>query len=217
MRYKLLILDFDGTIADTKKSIFTTVKETLEYLNLQSVNNEEVKKLIGLPLKRTFQEAANLKGKELELAMKEYRLRYDKIALNTVELFSGVLDTIQHLYEEGVMIAVASSKGKNSLRNLLEQLKVAHMMSVIVGEQDVREKKPSPKIVDYILNELDILPTETIVVGDTIYDVQMGASAGCHTCAVSYGNGRIEDIVDINPTYVVNEFHSLIDIFNDNV
>ena len=53
-------------------------------------------------------------------------------------------------------------------------------------------------------------PEEAIVVGDTVYDVQMGANAGTRTCAVTYGNGKRETLSEA--TWVIDDFSELLDI-----
>ena len=53
-KIETVILDFDGTIADTKNSIIQTIQATLEILELSKANDNEIKNLIGLPLEETF-------------------------------------------------------------------------------------------------------------------------------------------------------------------
>ena len=53
-KIETVILDFDGTIADTKNSIIQTIQATLEILGLSKANDNEIKNLIGLPLEETF-------------------------------------------------------------------------------------------------------------------------------------------------------------------
>lgn len=217
MNYKLIILDFDGTIADTRNSILTTVKETLKNLGMPLTldKDEEIQKLIGLPLKTTFQKIAGLEGNTLEKVIKEYRTIYDEVSLRTVSLFSGVKETLENLHSKGLKISVASSKGKKSLNNLLKNLGISHLMSFIAGEQDVKNKKPAPDMVNLILANLNINPKNTLVIGDMIYDIQMGQTANCFTCGVTYGNGTIEELQKSNPTFIINNFSELLRILEN--
>ncbi|UTR16386.1 HAD family hydrolase [Salipaludibacillus sp. LMS25] len=212
MRFETLILDFDGTLADTKNSIILTVRETLKYLNLPLANEEEIKKRIGLPLKTTFQDIAGLEGDNLENAIKEYRLRYDKISFETVTLFPGVRNTLEFFHGKGIKLGVASSKGKDSLALLLEHLEIASLFSFIGGEQDVSNKKPAPDIVNLAIKKLHATNSKSLVIGDTIYDIQMGRNAGCATCAVTYGNNTFEELNNSSPNFIVNEFPELLNV-----
>lgn len=186
---KTVILDFDGTIADTQNSIIQTIQATLKELQLPLANEIMVKELIGLPLKDTFERAASIKEEQiLEKAITIYRELYNIIGLSSIELFPNVKDTLEKLHRRNIILAVASSKGCDSLITLLEKLGIMSYISIALGEQDVKCKKPAPDMVLHILEMLKSLPHETLVVGDTIYDIQMGQNAGCRTCGVTYGN-----------------------------
>lgn len=81
-KIETVILDFDGTIADTKNSIIQTIQATLEILGLPKANDNEIKNLIGLPLEETFIKAAQIKERGiLEEAIRIYRENYNSISL----------------------------------------------------------------------------------------------------------------------------------------
>ncbi len=214
MKYNITtaVLDFDGTIADTKKSILITVKETLKDFGLSSVEDYKIKQLIGLPLSTTFEKVASLQGEKLDKAIKEYRRRYDEIALKTVELFPGVSDTLSLLFENNIKLAIASSKGKEALKRLLNHLGIKDFFSLIAGEQDVANKKPAPDVVELIMRESNSSPKNTLVIGDTTFDIEMGKAAGCFTCAVTYGNHSINELHSASPTFIIKEFQELLQI-----
>lgn len=207
---KTIILDFDGTIADTRSSIIKTVQMTLHELNLPLGNEKRIKELIGLPLKDTFEKAADISNCEiLKIAIAKYREMYNEISLNTVQLFPHVNDTLNQLCKAGYKMAVASSKGCDSLITLLEKLGVMPYISIVLGEQDVKHKKPAPDMVLRILEMLKSLPHETLVVGDTIYDIQMGQNASCRTCGVTYGNHTKYQLLHQGADYVIDDFSKI--------
>lgn len=69
----------------------------------------------------------------------------------------------------------------------------------------VTEKKPAPEMVERILAELKFSPDETLVVGDTVYDIEMGQRAGCDTCGVIWGNQSEGELKALNPTMIMTE------------
>ncbi|MBI5181934.1 MAG: HAD family hydrolase, partial [Nitrospirae bacterium] len=169
-----IIFDFDGTIADTKKSILVAIKETLEHFSLPLVEDGQIENLIGLPINATFEKAACLSDEMLNKAVKEYRKRYNEIALKTVKLFPGVADTLETLNQRNVNLAVASNKGKDALKALLSHLGIDKLFSFVAGEQDVINKKPAPDMAELIIKELNISYLNTMIVGDTTFDIEMG-------------------------------------------
>lgn len=207
---KIIILDFDGTIADTRSSIIKTVQMTLQELHLPLANEKRIKELIGLPLKDTFEKAAYINDCEIfKTAITKYREIYNEISLNTVQLFPNVKNTMNQLYTSGYKVAVASSKGCDSLITLLEKFGIMPYISIALGEQDVKHKKPAPDVVLRILEMLKSLPRETLVVGDTIYDIQMGQNAGCRTCGVTYGNHTKYQLLHQGADYVIDDFSEI--------
>lgn len=180
---KTIIFDFDGTLADTRQSIIQTIQATLKELHLSEAKEEQIKNLIGLPLRDTFVQAGHIQDPDLlEKAIRIYREKYPAISLHSVRLFPHVKDTLKDLHRQGLTIAVASSKGKDALSQLLQSLGIRQYITMTYGEQDVKNKKPAPDMVLKILSETQTEPQDTLVVGDTTYDVAMGQNAGCHTC-----------------------------------
>lgn len=212
MRYETIIIDFDGTIADTRKSIIKTVKETLKTLGFPLFEEKKIGDLIGLPLDIIFQKVANLNGSNLDKTIKEYRLKYYKIALSTITLFPGVENTLKKLHNKKINLVIASNRDKTILNKLLNYLKIFNFFSFIVGEQDVKNKKPAPDAVNFILEKLSISHNKTLVVGDTIYDIEMGKNAKCDTCAVTYGNNSINQLETVFPNFIIDKFSQLLNI-----
>lgn len=212
MKFEALILDFDGTIGDTRRSIIETTKETFNYLNLPNYDEEEVRKRIGVPLKVVFEDLACLKGEALENAVNEYRSRYEEVAKRTAALFPEVKSTLETFYNKGVKLAIASSRGRGSLGMLLKHLEIETLFSFMLGEQDVKVSKPAPDIVLLAIDKLKVPMEKSLVIGDTIFDIGMGKNAGCPTCAVTYGNGTYEELSAAKPDYIIDKFSDLLKI-----
>ncbi len=209
MDYKIIVLDFDGTIADTKESILITMKFVANKLGYEIPKDADISFLIGLPLKTTFQKVFNIRPNELDLAISEYRTYYNEIAIESVFLFTGVEHTLRKLKENDCILTIASSKGKQALIDILERNKIRDIFSFVAGEQDVKNKKPSPDVVNMILKKYSIKPNNCLVVGDTIYDIEMGQKAFTDTCGVTYGNNTKEELLILRPTYIIEKFTEL--------
>lgn len=206
---KLLILDFDGTIADTKSSIINTIQATLKELGYGIADEKAIQEKIGLPIKDTFAAVSKIPDNQINYAIDLYRKKYNSICMESVTLFPNVMNTLQYLSQKGIVITVASSKGKAALNLLLDHLKVSQYISYVYGEQDVRNKKPAPDMAQLILEREKCEPAEALVVGDTVFDIQMGQGAGCHTCGVTYGNNSYEELKAQGPSYIIDDFGEL--------
>lgn len=206
---KNLILDFDGTLADTRQSIVGTIQETLKEIGYTKNLEKEIQENIELPVEIIFEEVANLDKTQLKEAVKLYYKKYTNNCYQTVTLYSNVATTLKDLYEKNICITVMSNKGKDVIRKLLSQLKIDSYTHWLMGDQGVRDEKLSSNIVEEFLGELQLHKLQTLVVGDAIDVIQMGQNAGCLTCAVTYGNHTLEQMIEYQPNYIINDFIEL--------
>ncbi len=212
MKYNTLILDFDGTIADTKKSIIRTMKFVSYKYNIKNFDEKLIESLIGLPLKTTFEKAFALDEKLIPEATFVYRKHYNEIAIDTISLFDGVKETLLYFHQKGINLAIASSKGKATLIKILKRHHLYDIFSFVGGDEDAKNKKPAPDIVNFIVDEHHYHPKECLVVGDTVFDIEMGQRANVDTCGVTYGNNSKEALEKQKPNYILDSFRDLTEI-----
>ncbi len=194
--YKIYILDFDGTIADTNSIITRTMQSTLREMGLPARSREECSKTIGLPLTDCFK--ALMPDVSDDMAQ-QYAGIYRRIFAenNTpgaVPVFPGVPEAIKRWHDKGSVVTIASSRGHESLEEFVSGMGLKPYVDYILGLEDVERAKPDPFPVLKTLNHFSIAPEDAVVIGDMTYDVLMGRRAGCHTVGVTYGNGTEEEL-----------------------
>lgn len=208
---KTVILDFDGTIADTCGLIVRTIQSTLEQVGLPQKTYEECAATIGLPLRLSFVKLMPMDddtASRCEATYREIFMRNN--AEYNVSMFPHVKETIYALHNEKLDIAIASSRSRQSLMTFLHDMELEECIRCVVSANDVRHSKPAPDMALKILSETGCKCNEAMMVGDTKYDIDMGSSAGVLTCAVSYGNGRPEDLALAD--YQIDDFSQLPEI-----
>lgn len=207
-----IIFDFDGTLADTNKGIIGTFQATLKKMGREAVNDEAIKSVIGLPLKQNFTVGAGMSDEDADKAVDIYRELFMDIALQSVTLFPGVKETLKTLSERGIPMAVASSRGEDSLIKLCHFLGISEYIPDrhIFGVEAVARPKPAPDMVYAVLARLGAKPEDTLVIGDATYDIEMGKAAGAHTCGVTYGNQSAEQLFTAMPDYMVDDLRKLL-------
>lgn len=214
LRYKLLILDFDGTMGDTRSLITDTMSQTIRSLHLEERSKVECAKTIGLPLAECFIALyPDMSERMGQLCADTYREFFKQNNLpGRVSPFPGVLDTIRELYAKGVRVTIASSRGHHSVKDFVVELGLKDIITFILGGDDVSQAKPAPDPVLITLAHYEATAGEALVVGDTKYDVLMGKNAGVAACGVTYGNGSVEELQAAGADYIVNHFDDLRDI-----
>lgn len=209
---KTIILDFDGTVGDTQRCIVSTIQLSLNRMGLPEAKEDEVIRLIGLPLVDMFHTLTDLDEPRLDEITKIYRDNFSDLAFGGIRPFPHVLETIRQLYDRGYLVTIASSRGRQSLQMLMEQLHIDKYIYTYKGDQDVVEKKPAPEMVLTILNQTSTAPEDAIVVGDAVYDIEMGQRAGCKTCGVTYGNNTREQLQAQGADFLIDDFADLLKI-----
>lgn len=207
-----IIFDFDGTLADTNKGIVETFKRTMEILGIPSPSDEEITATIGLPLKQNFLVAVKgISDETADECVRTYRSIFDDTALPKIQAFPEVKETLKALYDRGIRMVIATSRGHRSLKIICNSLGISGYFCGSYCAEDVQHHKPDPEIVNLILKEHNITPDDAIVVGDTTFDLMMGQAAGCRVCGVTWGNHSEETLRSVNPDWIIHSMAELTD------
>lgn len=208
---KVVILDFDGTLADTVELIVKTNQEVQRRMNYPVCTPETIIATIGLPLAQGIEAMyPQEKLENLPQWVKVYREVFDNLKTQIVPaLFPGVKETLEELTARGCICTVASSRGRESLNDFLREMGLSRYISYVLGAEDVTRAKPFPDPVLKTLEKLGVSASEAIVVGDMPVDIQMGLGAGAYTCGVTYGNSNREALEASGAHYVIDNFTDL--------
>ena len=167
---------------------------------------------IGLPLRENFTRGAGMSDADADRAVTLYREIFDEVAVPSITPFPGVEEVLATLSERGIPMAVATSRGQRSLDMLMHHLGFDRFIPLerCFGVETAARPKPAPDIVYIILGKLGAKPEETLVVGDTTFDIEMGRAAGCFTCGVSYVNQPAGQLAGASPDYLLDDLRKLI-------
>lgn len=225
---KYIILDFDGTIGDSQTLIVKTFQDTMRKMGKEIKSAEKCSNTIGMRLNEAFALLYNTSIEEGEKCALVYHKIFEE---NRTKLgmmpFPHVIETIKELYRRGFVLAVASSRGRDSLVGLIEQMGFADCITSVVAQEDVIHVKPDTDMVFKALMEIDgrkvdkdgchELPdalrpmlSDTLVVGDMTFDVDMAHNAGVKACAVTYGNGTKAQLASAE--WIIDDFSELLEI-----
>lgn len=210
---KAIIFDFDGTLADTTAGILHCFRKAVAEIGLPCPPDEVVRATIGLPLKKNF--TTTIPGLDDETAdrcVAAYRRIFDIDAFKMVTLYDGVSDTLKQLYERGTLMAIATSRSHHSLDVLTVNLGISGFFKGCWCADDVVNHKPAPDMVLTILDHFGLEAADTLVVGDTTFDLMMGQAAGCPVCGVTWGNQGREMLASVSPDLIIDNISKLLKI-----
>lgn len=215
MNIKLVIFDFDGTIADTRKAIVVAKQKTMEKLGLEVMDEETCASTIGLSAKKGFQTTyPDLSEQKLEQCVTVYREIFDEIKEEYPPvLFPELSETLEWLKERGIVMTIATSRNNASLKEFLTSLDLEKYFSYALGGQDTEQLKPHPEPVLKTLRDLGTKAEETLVIGDMWMDIEMGKGAGTYTCGVTYGNSDRDTLIKAGADYVFDRISEVKNIW----
>ncbi len=207
---KNVLFDFDGTLADTARGIVETLRESFVQLGLPVPAEEEMVATIGRPLWKAFQTLGNMTEEEAHQAVEVYAGLFMKYEIPNIRMFPGVAEMLEQLAQYGTRMAIVTSRDRHSLDLILQNNGIDRYFETVVTVDDHLTPKPAPDMVLALLERMDIRADETLVVGDTTFDIEMGNRAGCRTCAVTWGNHSRELLLSACPDLVIDELAEIL-------
>ncbi len=214
-RFNLLVFDWDGTLMDSEARIVACLRAAIEDLELEPREDASLKNIIGLGLTEAINTLYPGSEASLHKAMTD-RYRYHFLTANPTssELFDGAEETLKGLSEAGYLLAVATGKGRAGLDKVLEETGLGDYF-LATRCSDETFSKPHPLMLEQLMDELGAEPGETLMIGDTEYDMQMASNARTSALAVSYGVHEKERLLKHNPIHCIDAIHEIEEWLNE--
>ncbi|HDT6004560.1 TPA: phosphoglycolate phosphatase [Klebsiella michiganensis] len=228
--------DLDGTLVDSAPGLTAAVDNALYALELPMAGEERVVTWIGngadVLIQRALtwarQERAALRaaqGKpsvdhdDIPQAEQQAILRklFDRYYVEVAEegsfLFPAVADTLGALHAKGLPLALVTNKPTPFVAPILASLDIAKYFTVVIGGDDVKNKKPHPEPLLLVAEKLGLAPADLLFVGDSRNDIQAAKAAGCSSIGLTYGYNYGEPISLSEPDYIFDQFNELLPAF----
>lgn len=191
---KLVLFDCDGTLVDSIAVIQETMERTFTAFGHDIPMPEEIRDTVGLTLDVAI---AGLLGRdsvdhECRDMMGYYRSLFMKVRANpamTEKLFDGIDDMLGQLFlHDHILIGAVTGKSRRGLDHMLKTHGYSRKF-ITTRTADDCPSKPNPAMVLECCGETGLEPEDTVVVGDTVYDIEMAKAAGTAAIGVSWGYG----------------------------
>ena len=207
---ELVAWDFDGTIADTSAGIIRTMTATFREIGVTPLPSaQEICSTIGLPLLTSIAQLAHLPADSplVKQATDTYRRLFEEVGTVGVTPFPGVKEEMARQHRNGRFVAIATSRGHESVDALCQMLGIRQYVDFIVACEDVGTHKPDPAPIFRLCELAHVRPSSVTVIGDTTYDILMGRNAhAAHSIGVSWGNHTAEAMLEAGAERVIDAF-----------
>lgn len=203
--YNAVIFDFDGTLCDTGEGVKKSVKYALDAFGLPCESLDELDCFIGPPLLISFQEKYNQSPSDADLLVKKFRERYSEIGLYESELYPDIASLLKNLKNDGVKVGIASSKPQKFVEALLEKFDIIEYFDAICAVSFNADCEPKQSIIDRCIKEFGCEISETVMVGDTVFDIKGANANSIDSIAVTWGYGSKFDFSVNGATYIADK------------
>ena len=123
-------------------------------------------------------------------------------------LYQGAKELITYLFQQGIEQAIATNLGRYSTNKFVEINGLSQYITNIKTADD-GAFKPAPEMLQSILLETGHDACDTLMIGDSIADIEMARRLNIDSCAACWGEGVKERLISQNPTYLANSFKEL--------
>ena len=198
MRYPLLVFDWDGTLIDSAPAIVACIQAACRDLGLTVPDEARASHVIGLGLKDALSYAIpGLPADDYGRVVEAYRRHF--LARDPgIPLFPGAQAMLAGLKARGHILAIATGKSRAGLERALDNTGLRPLFAASRCADECASK-PAPDMLSELMEELGANAVDTLVIGDTVHDLQMAAHAGVQAVAVSHGAHPRGDLVALAP------------------
>ncbi|MEI6895033.1 MAG: HAD-IA family hydrolase [Colwellia sp.] len=211
-KYKLVVFDWDGTLMDSIDRIVSSIQASAQYCQLSIPTVRQVKDIIGLSLPKgfaiLFPEASQ---EEITALRSHYKYQYLEGNSTPAALFKDALPLLKNLRANDKLLAVATGKARDGLDRVLSSSQTTHLFHASRCSDEVLSK-PDPQMLLSLLKELNIMPEQAVMIGDSSYDLEMAQAAGVASIGVTLGVHDRDILKSYQPVAIVDSLVELQEI-----
>lgn len=183
--FELLVFDWDGTLMDSEAHIVTSMQRAMSDAQLPEMAREKIRDIIGLGLREAIERLLPGLSEQLHVTLVD-RYRYHFFADDPCEPFEGAEQVLQRLNKQGYLLAVATGKSRRGLDRVLQSTGFGEYF-IETRCADETCSKPDPQMLNEIMSVTGMEPVQTLMIGDTEYDLEMANAARTASLGVDYG------------------------------
>ena len=209
MEYDTILIDYDGTLADTYDLVMRSWKYMIHEITGGEADEKVLSERYGEPVSRTVRDFVP-SGKEDE-GVKIYRRFQEDRYPREIDLYPGAKKTLEYLKDKGCLLGLTTSRLAQTTLIGLEYFGITDMFGAIVTADDTEKFKPDPEPLLLTLSKLGSDPSRALMIGDSDYDLLAARNAGMAFCLVAWSHSITPALRtgDFTPDMVMNDWREL--------
>jgi len=211
----LAVFDCDGTLVDSQHNIVAAMTEAWRAYGLTPVVGAAVRRVVGLPLLDAIAILFPDGERRDHIALSDLY----KDAFRTLRqqpdhhepLYPGAVEVLDALQSSGTLLAVATGKSRRGLIATLERHGLAGRFTVLKTADDA-PGKPNPHMLLDAMSETGATPESTVMIGDTVFDIEMAVNARTPSIGVSWGYHDPAELISAGASRIVERFGDVVEV-----
>lgn len=204
--YDAVVFDLDGTLFDAEEGIVSSVVKAMKEMGLEIPQGAQLRQVVGPPLRYSFHDLLNVPSERLDEAADRYAHIFRSEGMYRYSVYPGIRTMLRVLKENGIYVALASSKPRDLCEHILRHYGLRHYFDRVIGETDSHAKLGKPEMIRRALPEHY---WRAAMVGDRLYDMEGAKAAGVDGIGAVYGCGSVEELQNAGATLLVSDADEL--------
>ena len=204
--YDAVVFDLDGTLFDAEEGIVSSVVKAMKERGLEIPQGAQLRQVVGPPLRYSFHDLLNVPSERLDEAADRYAHIFRSEGMYRYSVYPGIRTMLRVLKENGIYVALASSKPRDLCEHILRHYGLRHFFDRVIGETDNHAKLGKPEMIRRALPEHY---WRAAMVGDRLYDMEGAKAAGVDGVGAVYGCGSVEELQNAGATLLVSDADEL--------
>ncbi|OYY69703.1 HAD-IA family hydrolase [Sphingomonas sp. 28-63-12] len=212
---RLAIFDCDGTLVDSQHNICRAVEEAFDSARLVPPPRAAIRRIVGLSLVEAMRLLLPTADPGLHQSLADdykaafFRLRSSG-AMAEEPLYDGMLGALDQLSASGWTLGVATGKSDRGLTHILTHHGILDRF-VTLQTADRHPSKPHPSMIETAMAEAGALAGDTVMIGDTSFDMAMARAAGARAIGVAWGYHPAQELLAAGADVIVATVDALAD------
>lgn len=215
---KLIVFDCDGTLIDSQYVIASAMTEAFTAQGLAVPHRSRLLRYVGLSLPEAMR--ALVRGADDDLTARlvaSYKNAFSKQRLrsnSSCPMYPGARETIESLNAQpDVLLGIATGKSRRGVNHFLDHENL-HGVFVTIQTADSAPSKPHPGMLLQAMAETGAHPDDTIMIGDTSFDMEMARAAKVRGIGVTWGYHRAEEMMRAGAHAIAHDFGGLLGLLS---
>ena len=205
---RLALFDCDGTLVDSQANICLAIERAFEEYGLAQPGNHAARRVVGLSLveamRRLHPEGEEALLTDLAQCYRDHYIAMRNAGVLEEPLYPGIADLVRDLHGAGWMLGVATGKSQRGLERVLAQHALTDCFTTL-QVADHHPSKPHPSMIYQALADTGAEAAYTLMIGDTVFDMEMAVAAGARAIGVDWGYHEPEELIAAGAEVVVRD------------